>query len=141
MPWREGMPRAGVAVGRAGGVLRQACQPPGRPVLWSRGVLSMFRVADSAEKVLPAFWAGSSYVAQLTKRLQMKPLSRFINLFRSAFLCSLASVQPSAGTSDLPISITHRSAEQGLFGPIGAEVSTEAGWTSDCGAGTGLETC
>lgn len=133
MPWCEGMPRASVAVWRAGGVLRQACQPPGGPVPWSRGVLSMFRVAVSAEEDFSAFWAGSSYVAQLTKRLLIKPLSRFIYLFRSAILCSLASCNlVRARRTFPPVSLI--AAPQGLFGPIGAEVF-DRGWLGErpCG--------
>lgn len=93
----------------------------------------MFRVAVSAEEGFSAFWAGSSYVAQLTKRLLMKPLSRFIYLFRSAILCSLALCNLMWARRTFP-SVSLIAAPQGLFGPIGAEVF-DRGWLGErpCG--------
>jgi hypothetical protein len=68
---------SGAAVGRAGGVLRQACQPLGRPVFWSRRVFQRFFSAVLAE-VFFGFLGRVGYIAFLTKRMLIKPLSRFI---------------------------------------------------------------
>lgn len=125
MPWCEGMPRAGVAVGRAGGVLRQACQPLGGPVRWSRGVFWRIGSAVLAE-VFFGFLGRVGYIAFVTKRMLIRPLSRFINLFRAAFLLLVGLVHPLAGTPDLLTSIGHRGTVWGLFEQISARSSTRS---------------
>jgi hypothetical protein len=56
----------------------------------------------------------------------IKPLSRFINLFRAAFLLLVGLVHPLAGTSDLLTSIGHRGIVWGLFEQISARSSTRS---------------